>query len=74
MSDQPAAYRGNSRSSLAVDVAVMPVCLPIFCVTSRFCTTSSLVGHTHRAWVRFTAGSTLLSMANTKQVVLPLPL
>ena len=62
------------KSVLAVEVAVMLVNLPIRCTTSKFWTTNSRVGHTHIACVCATDGSTLLSMASAKQVVLPLPL
>mmetsp|Transcript_1994 Transcript_1994/g.5198 ORF Transcript_1994/g.5198 Transcript_1994/m.5198 type:complete len:416 (-) Transcript_1994:165-1412(-) len=59
---------------VAVEVAVMPVCLPIFSSTIRFCTTSSRVGHRQMACGSCVPGSTRLSIASVKQVVLPLPL
>lgn len=67
-------YLGISKSEAAVEMAVMLVCFPMRNNTSRFWTTSSLVGHTQRAWGECKVGSTLLSMAKTKQVVFPLPL
>jgi len=40
---------GTSVSALAVEVACIFVCLPIFCNTSRFWTTSSRVGQIQSA-------------------------
>ena len=62
------------KSTAAVEVAVMPACLPMRSSTCRFCTTSSRVGHTQSACGCASLGSTRLSIASTKQVVFPLPL
>mmetsp|Transcript_2958 Transcript_2958/g.6013 ORF Transcript_2958/g.6013 Transcript_2958/m.6013 type:complete len:206 (+) Transcript_2958:497-1114(+) len=58
----------------AVDARLIPVYVPIFSNTPRFCTTNSRVGHKHNACGALTDVSTLESIASVKHVVFPLPL